>query len=948
MESSPSLSSFVSILAVLLIVGSVPLALSAFRVTNNFKYDSTKQYAVLDTYTIDTSTTNKISNIVDNKGNYADNEIPKYEKYEITFDVSTHASNKQFPYDPSPPTGIDLANPHYDGITVNAVFKDPDGSEFTQPAFYYQVFEENTATDWYYPTTTYQWKARFAPNKIGTWQFKLAAQDKDTRDSSGNLIWEGTDWQSFNVVANTNTATDTYKGFLKVSNRDPRYFEFDNGDYFPGLGYNENYSGIQWVKPVQGNTAKLKAMGDNGIQYARIWLSEWGIYGAEWTPWKYFTGNGYLQKHILSIDTVAPESEISQYIDVTQTPSSACMFNNWESAEPAIRKNTAYRIQVRYKSEGITGPAHPEVSSSYGFVIKTGGWLWRDLYDNDEDGVIDNPQDEQYRCYWPGTGTIRSDYITVDSGGWQMLTGTYSAGTRSTMDRLFFVIENATAGRVYIDYISIQEDLGNGQYGANIIEKPNFNQHLYFDERNAYAFDKVLDLAKQNNVYFRPVIMEKNDWIFNRIQADGTFGSYDTENKGFYGDFRNNNTKLRWLQRAWWRYLQARWGYSTNIHSWELLNEGDPDIYNFNLSKVGRHQMLADEMGKYMHCDMYGVTAGTSASQYQCPTDYNHPNDHLVSTSHWHSFPWNFWANKHSKYVDPVSPDDAWSFFNVDFADIHLYSNSTDMAQSTFNSSQSYFNQMGNGTRKPVIMGENGQDAATVENDTSGTWVHNLAWGQINPYGLYDAGYWWVNRDLYGASGDHRKEFKPYYDFIKTVPLSNGYYEDIAATSSNTNLRAWGQKDVVNGNAHVWIQNKNHTWKNVVDGVAINPESDTITLGGFAPDNQYQIEWWDTYTGQITNVKDQMSNASGDIVLTSADNPELQNITTDVAVKIINPNPPAQVLGDLNGDHTVNIQDIIILINEIFTPSGVQGSDINSDGKVDILDVIQLINIIFS
>ncbi|PIR43918.1 hypothetical protein COV24_00105 [candidate division WWE3 bacterium CG10_big_fil_rev_8_21_14_0_10_32_10] len=56
--------------------------------------------------------------------------------------------------------------------------------------------------------------------------------------------------------------------------------------------------------------------------------------------------------------------------------------------------------------------------------------------------------------------------------------------------------------------------------------------------------------------------------------------------------------------------------------------------------------------------------------------------------------------------------------------------------------------------------------------------------------------------------------------------------------------------------------------------------------------------------------------------------------------------PPPQ--GDLNGDNTVNIQDIIVLINEIFTPSGVIESDINSDGKVDILDVIALINMIFS
>ncbi|PIR43921.1 hypothetical protein COV24_00130 [candidate division WWE3 bacterium CG10_big_fil_rev_8_21_14_0_10_32_10] len=54
------------------------------------------------------------------------------------------------------------------------------------------------------------------------------------------------------------------------------------------------------------------------------------------------------------------------------------------------------------------------------------------------------------------------------------------------------------------------------------------------------------------------------------------------------------------------------------------------------------------------------------------------------------------------------------------------------------------------------------------------------------------------------------------------------------------------------------------------------------------------------------------------------------------------------VKGDLNNDSTVNITDIILLINEIFSPNGTQGSDINSDGKVDILDIILVINLIFS
>ena len=94
------------------------------------------------------------------------------------------------------------------------------------------------------------------------------------------------------------------------------------------------------------------------------------------------------------------------------------------------------------------------------------------------------------------------------------------------------------------------------------------------------------------------IITIQDKFTFN----DGAFGGFREDNENFYGDYRNNHTKTRWLQRAWWRYLQARWGYSPNIHSWELLNEGDPDVYSLGLSKVGRHQMLADELGKFMHC----------------------------------------------------------------------------------------------------------------------------------------------------------------------------------------------------------------------------------------------------------------------------------------------------------------------------------------------------------
>ena len=56
------------------------------------------------------------------------------------------------------------------------------------------------------------------------------------------------------------------------------------------------------------------------------------------------------------------------------------------------------------------------------------------------------------------------------------------------------------------------------------------------------------------------------------------------------------------------------------------------------------------------------------------------------------------------------------------------------------------------------------------------------------------------------------------------------------------------------------------------------------------------------------------------------------------------------LVGDLNYDDSVDILDIIILVNHILSPAAVEldGADINNDGEVNILDIIALVNIILS
>jgi len=314
-------------------------------------------------------------------------------------------------------------------------------------------------------------------------------------------------------------------------------------------------------------------------------------------------------------------------------------------------------------------------------------------------------------------------------------------------------------------------------------------------------------------------------------------------NQWFYGNWRNM-TKVRWLQRAWWRYLQARWGYSTTIHSWELLNEGDP--WN------GLHYSLADEFGRYMH-------------QFA-------PNEHLVTTSFWHSFPGDdFWAN----------PD----YPSLDYADLHAYATTaTDTAADSQYYSQLYGAKQPQGANKPLIRGETGFSDEVLR-DTSGVWLHNFIWAGVNPGGMYEQ-YWDSLEHIVqaGRGNDLRYHYKAFRNFMDGIPLNNGYYEDVRASTSTSDLRVWGQKDLAHARAHLWLQNKKHTWKNIVDGVPTGAVSGSVEVPGFQPGKTYVVEWWDTYqpdkARQILDRRTVVARPNGTLSI------QVEGLATDVALKI--------------------------------------------------------------
>jgi hypothetical protein len=77
----------------------------------------------------------------------------------------------------------------------------------------------------------------------------------------------------------------------------------------------------------------------------------------------------------------------------------------------------------------------------------------------------------------------------------------------------------------------------------------------------------------------------------------------------------------------------------------------------------------------------------------------------------------------------------------------------------------------------------------------------------------------------------------------------------------------------------VWVQNKEHTWWNVVNQMPVEPlESVELELLGFQ-DGTYTVEWWDTYTGNIVK-RETLQAVGGKIPLL------IENLSKDFAVKL--------------------------------------------------------------
>ena len=204
-------------------------------------------------------------------------QIGRFQKFEITFQISktypndgsTNSFLPYYYYDPNDTPSADPGrkSPYgVEGITINANFISPSGKNIVVPAFYYQEYlrSGSSSGETIEPTNNFSWKVRFAPEEIGTYQYYLTVEDKDSHISGGKI----NRYPESGYLTFTATASNS-KGFIRVSSKDPRFLAFSSGESFIPIG-----SGKQWWRGT-GRSYYYEAAFDiwrqNGINFTRIW-----------------------------------------------------------------------------------------------------------------------------------------------------------------------------------------------------------------------------------------------------------------------------------------------------------------------------------------------------------------------------------------------------------------------------------------------------------------------------------------------------------------------------------------------------------------------------------------------------------------------------------------------------------------------------------------------------
>ncbi|NNL65040.1 MAG: DUF5060 domain-containing protein [Myxococcales bacterium] len=177
-------------------------------------------------------------------------ELSVWQTFERTLPIAAGPEN---PFDPNQ-------------VRVDVEFRRPGGTIVTTPAFWFQDYERRLKPDGGEARMAVgapEWRVRFTPTRPGEWRWRWIHTT-----AAGETAGE---WQRFAVGPNTDPARH---GFIRRTEKDPRYLAFDDGTAFVPIGENLSWSGYAGTFEYDAWMAKLAA---SGASYIRLWMPSWDM-----------------------------------------------------------------------------------------------------------------------------------------------------------------------------------------------------------------------------------------------------------------------------------------------------------------------------------------------------------------------------------------------------------------------------------------------------------------------------------------------------------------------------------------------------------------------------------------------------------------------------------------------------------------------------------------------
>lgn len=218
--------------------------------------------------------------------------VGKYETYEVQFRLDQTFEN---PFDP-------------EQVSVTAEITPSSGKGWTVFGFFTQDYRREAVDGLERLTAEGRpyWAVRIVPREEGKHTYRLVIKTPNHRT----------------VLKPRNFAVSTSgrKGYVRVSRKDPKYWEFENGDFFYPVGhsvhasYDEHYHTMQKrEKPVRDRRTlfydeAFGKMGAAGETFTEIWMCPWWMeleWISDWHPYKglgrYNLENAWCLDHIFRL-----------------------------------------------------------------------------------------------------------------------------------------------------------------------------------------------------------------------------------------------------------------------------------------------------------------------------------------------------------------------------------------------------------------------------------------------------------------------------------------------------------------------------------------------------------------------------------------------------------------------------------------------------------------------